>query len=501
MTDITGHILAVDDNRMNRIKLKANLESQGHTVALAEDGESALAQMRGEPFDAVLLDILMPGKDGYAVLQEMKSDTALRDLPVIVISSLDEIESAVRCIELGAEDYLPKPFDPVLLRARLRASLEKKKLRDLERAYVQQEVMLRQNEKLATLGKLSAGMAHELNNPVAAVLRGTQHMAAAIQRQLDAQLTLGRTGLSAEQVETLAAISQQAEKEANRADDLDAITRSEREAALEDWLDDAGMNNGWELAPDLVEMGYDGDKLAQLTADFSPDQVSHVVDWAASRYAMFGILREICQGSNRVAEIVRALKSFTYLDQAPVQNVDIRRGLDDTLIILRSKLKRGVKVSRDYADDLPPIEARGTELNQVWTNIIDNAVDAMDGQGDIRLRTRWEDPWVVVEIEDNGPGIPQEIQGQLFDPFFTTKSPGKGTGLGLNISHNIVVQKHGGNLTVDSNPGKTVFRVELPVRQPDDAESDSPVYTPPPMQSGIDESSERRPMDFTGRYE
>jgi signal transduction histidine kinase len=338
---------------------------------------------------------------------------------------------------------------------------------------VQQEVMLRQNEKLATLGKLSAGMAHELNNPVAAVLRGTEHMAAAIQRQLDAQLALGRSGLSAGQVDTLAAISQQAEAQANRSNNLDAITRSEREADLEDWLYEIGMDNGWELAPGLVEMGYDGEKLARLAAGFSSAQVAYVVDWAASRYAMFGILREICQGSNRVAEIVRALKSFTYLDQAPVQNVDIHRGLDDTLIILRSKLKRGVAVTRDYADDLPPLEARGTELNQVWTNIIDNAVDAMDGEGAILLRTRWEDPWVVVEIEDNGPGIPEEVQGQLFDPFFTTKAPGKGTGLGLNISHNIVVQKHGGHITVDSRPGKTRFRIELPIRLPEADEEDS----------------------------
>jgi signal transduction histidine kinase len=470
MADVQGHILAVDDNRMNRIKLSANLESQGHTVVLAEDGESALERMRNEAFDVVLLDILMPGMDGFDVLQKMKSDVSLRDLPVIVISSLDEIESAVRCIELGAEDYLSKPFDPVLLKARLRATLEKKKLRDLERAYVQQEVMLRQNEKLATLGKLSAGMAHELNNPVAAVLRGTEHMAAAIRRQLDAQLALGRSGLSTEQVDTLAALSQRAEQKANHTLDFDAITRSELEADLEDWLDEAGVDNAWELAPGLVEMGFDAGELTLLTTGFSPDQVRYVLDWAASRFLMFGVLREICQGSNRVAEIVRALKSFTYLDQAPVQNVDIHGGLDDTLIILRGKLKRGVFVSRDYADNVPLIEARGTELNQVWTNIIDNAVDAMDGEGEIHLRTRWEEPWVVVEIEDNGPGIPDSNQGQLFDPFFTTKAPGKGTGLGLNISHNIIVQKHGGHISVSSRTGKTVFRIQLPVCQPEAGE-------------------------------
>ena len=164
MVEEHGHILVVDDNRMNRLKLSLSLEQQGHTVGLAEDGQQAIDILARKSFDVVLLDIIMPGLDGYHVLERVKSDPVLRDIPVIVISALDEIDSAVRCIEIGAEDYLPKPFNPVLLRARLNASLQKKKLRDLEKAYLQQEVMLRQSEKLATIGKLSAGMAHELNN-------------------------------------------------------------------------------------------------------------------------------------------------------------------------------------------------------------------------------------------------------------------------------------------------------------------------------------------------
>ena len=382
---------------------------------------------------------------------------------VIVISALDEIESAVRCIELGAEDYLSKPFDPVLLKARLRATLEKKKLRDLERAYVQQEVMLRQNEKLATLGKLSAGMAHELNNPVAAVLRGSEHMTHAIERQMKAQLALCQTNLTGTQVAKLTTLSSQAEQAAGNTGELDALARSEQEMALEDRLDEAGVASAWELAPSLVDMDYNQTRLAELADAFGFDQLEHTLEWAASRFLMFRLLSEIDEGSSRVAEIVRALKSFTYLDQAPLQNVNIHAGLDDTLIMLRGKLKRGVNVHRAYAENLPLIEARGTELNQVWTNIIDNAIHAMGGQGELHLRTSWQDPWVVVEIEDNGPGIPDPIQGQLFDPFFTTKPPGEGTGLGLNISHNIIVQKHGGTLSVTSEPGQTIFQAKLPV--------------------------------------
>ena len=178
---------------------------------------------------------------------------------------------------------------------------------------------------------------------------------------------------------------------------------------------------------------------------------------------MYSILNEIGEGAGRMAEIVKALKTYTYLDQAPVQNVDVHEGLDNTLVMLRSKLKRGVVVLRDYDEDLPLIEAYGSELNQVWTNIIDNAIGAMNGEGEITLRTRAEGEYVVVEIEDNGPGIPEAIKGQIFDPFFTTKAPGEGTGLGLNISHNIIVQKHKGEISVDSRPGSTCFQVKLPL--------------------------------------
>jgi len=173
-------------------------------------------------------------------------------------------------------------------------------------------------------------------------------------------------------------------------------------------------------------------------------------------------LEEIRQGANRISEIVKALKAYSYMDQAPVQSVDIHEGLDNTLVVLRSKLKPGITVHRQYAPDLPKIQAYGSELNQVWTNLIDNAIDAMNGEGEITLRTHLDGQWVVVEVIDNGPGIPQEIQGKLFDPFFTTKPPGKGTGLGLNITHNIVVEKHHGRINIHSHPGQTTFEVSLP---------------------------------------
>ena len=458
-----GNILVVDDNRMNRIKLSRSLEQEGHAVHLAEGGEQALDVLVAQPFDVVLLDILMPGMDGFQLLEAIKLDPELRDIPVIVISALDEIESAVRCIEMGAEDYLPKPFNPVLLRARLNASLQKKRLRDLEKAYLQQEVTLRQSEKLATLGKLSAGMAHELNNPAAAAQRGAAQLQATFSNLQQTHLKLGELSLDESQIETLLALDTLAQERAKEPAELDSLKRSDREDEVEAWLQEKGIENAWDVAPTLVNLGYDCDALNTLVASFDRVQFRAVIEWLSDTHTIYSLLEEIGQGTGRISEIVRALKDYTYLDQAPVQAVDIHDGLDSTLVILRSKLRKGVTVRREYDPDLPQIQALGSQLNQVWTNIIDNAIGALNGDGEIILRTRHDDLWVIVEIEDNGSGIPEEIIPILFEPFSTTKPPGKGTGLGLNISHNIVVQKHQGRIDVHSRPGKTRFEVRLPL--------------------------------------
>ncbi len=463
MAEVHGQILVVDDNRMNRIKLMRSLEQQGHTVGLAEDGQQALDLLKAQPFDVVLLDIIMPGMDGYEVLETIKGDPELRDIPVIVISAVDEMDSAVRSIEMGAEDYLPKPFNPVLLRARLHSSLQKKKLRDLEKAYLQQEVMLRQSEKLATLGKLSAGMAHEMNNPAAAAQRGAAQLQAAFGNLQRTHLKLGELDLSASQLASLLALDELAQQRGKEPADLDSLARSDLEYELETWLDERKIGDAWELAPVLVNLGYDQGELEAMAAQFTPIQLPAVIDWLSCTYTIYSLLEEIGQGTGRITEIVKALKGYTYLDQAPIQTVCIHDGLDSTLVILRSKLKPGVTVHRDYAPDLPKIQAYGSELNQVWTNLIDNAIDAMNGAGEITLRSGYDDQWLIIEVEDNGPGIPEDVQLHLFDPFFTTKPPGQGTGLGLNISHNIIVQKHQGRIDVYSQPGQTRFEVRLPL--------------------------------------
>lgn len=460
----SGDILVVDDNRLNRMKLSRSLEQQGHQVVLAENGQEALDILANQSFDVVLLDIIMPEMDGYEVLGRMKADANLRNIPVIVISALDEMDSAVRCIEMGAEDYLPKPFNPVFLRARLEASLRKKKLRDLERAFLQQEVTLRQNEKLATLGRLSAGMAHELNNPAAAAVRGANQLEEAVAQLQQAIFHFNQLELSEDQTAILNELEGTVREKAGQPSSLDPLTRSDREFEVETWLEEHGIEEGWRFAPTLVNLGYDNRELRGFAEPFNGDQLAAVLGWLDGTHNTYNLLKELGQGAGRISEIVQALKTFTYMDQAPVQNIDIHDGLENTLVMLHSKLKEGIVVSRHYDHNLPHIEAYGSELNQVWTNLIDNAIYAMNGQGEISLKTYQDGNWLVVEITDNGPGIPEDAQAQIFDPFFTTKPPGSGSGLGLNISHNIITQKHEGSITVDSQPGRTCFQVKLPVR-------------------------------------
>ena len=327
------------------------------------------------------------------------------------------------------------------------------------------EARLRQSERMAQLGTLTAGLAHELNNPAAAVRRGADQLREAIAEYVAKLAALPAAGIdltSDERARKLVAADRPG------IETLDALARSDLEDEIEDRLDALGVDEPWKLVSELADAGITGDDVDAVRADFGDVAAVDMLHASAAAYGAYGLLHEVEEGASRLSAIVGALKSYSYLDQAPVQEIDVTTGLDDTLLILKMKLA-DIEVRREYSDDLQPIQAFGSELNQVWTNLIDNAADALiDAEVEnpaITLRAFPEERSIVVEVEDNGPGVPEEIQPRIFDAFFTTKPPGAGTGLGLDISYSIVVHKHGGDLTLDSVPGRTVFRTTLPAEQ------------------------------------
>jgi signal transduction histidine kinase len=323
------------------------------------------------------------------------------------------------------------------------------------------EAMLRQSEKMAALGTLSAGLAHELNNPAAAAKRSAVLLAGAMEEWQALSGELDSAALDTRQRQSLQALRGELAKRASASAPLDPLARSDREGETEAWLQDHGFDRAWELAPTLVGSGWDSRALQGIAETFGTATVQ-VVRWLASGMTVHSLVDDVSKSSERISEIVKAVKSYSYLDQAPIQEIDVHEGLENTLVIMRHKLKQGVHVTRQYTPDLPHIEAYGSELNQVWTNIVDNAIDAMQGKGELVLRTLRNDDSVVVEITDNGPGMPPEVAARVFEPFFTTKPPGLGTGLGLHVSYNIV-EKHHGRIEIQSQPGGTTFKVTLPL--------------------------------------
>jgi signal transduction histidine kinase len=326
------------------------------------------------------------------------------------------------------------------------------------------ESMLIQNEKMAALGTLAAGLAHELNNPAAAIRRSAAQLRDTLAERERLAAVLNTLIEDPHQKEVLGALQAESMKRTVAPPPHDPLTLSEQEDQLQDWLEDHDVGQAWELAPALVSSALERRELERLADRFSPEQLPVVVRWLAANSSVYDLLEEVGKSAEAMSEIVRAVKTYSYLDQAPIQEVDVRESLENTLVLLRPKIKAGVSIKRDYADDVPRVEAYGSELNQVWTNIIDNAIDAMQAQGELALHTRASDGGVTVDIVDNGPGIDSELQPRIFEPFFTTKAPGVGTGLGLHIVYNIVVHKHHGRIQVSSKPGETRFRVELPVR-------------------------------------
>jgi signal transduction histidine kinase len=326
----------------------------------------------------------------------------------------------------------------------------------------QNESLLHQQEKMAALGTMSAGLAHELNNPAAAAQRSASQLRETQSRWLELTHQIERTAFQEGRKDWLDDFIQETSKRFETPLKLNTLEKIDLVDQLQTWLEASGVESAWEFGPAMVSFGWNSEALEELKSSLPQPLFTLTIQWLGAGCLMMGLLSEVLQTTERISQIVHAVKSYTYLDQAPLLEVDVHEGLESTLVILQHKLKKGVTVRREYSPNLPHIQAYASELNQVWTNIIDNSVDAMNGKGEIKIKTYEEDHRVVVEITDSGPGIPEDIQSRIFEPFFTTKAPGKGTGLGLHISHDIIANRHHGQLLVESKPGETKFKVILP---------------------------------------
>ena len=328
------------------------------------------------------------------------------------------------------------------------------------------ETMVSQRERINALGTLTAGLTHELNNPAASAVRAVSELRTRVAAMREKLRWLARREIEPEHLYRLMDLQTKAVERAAHPPRLSAIETSDREDEMGEWLDERGVEGAWDLAPIFVAGGLDTDWAQEVADSVEPPMVESSLRWLGYTVETEQLMAEIEDSVTRISTLVGSARQYSQLDRTPYQPVDIHAGLDATLVMLGGKLKAGIEVVKDYAPDLPLVPGYAAELNQVWTNMIDNAVQAMDGEGTLTLRTAREGDLVLVEIGDDGPGIAPESRSRVFEPFFTTKAVGQGTGLGLDISYRIVVNRHRGDIVVQSRPGDTRFQVRLPVEEP-----------------------------------
>jgi signal transduction histidine kinase len=364
-----------------------------------------------------------------------------------------------RMIRLHRQHF-PELIQRIPLLAERLVGLMSDRIREVTRTETQQE-------KLMALGKLSAGLAHELNNPAAAARRSAQALMTALENVRQASLQLLRHPTTEAQRLAIFQFERKAAENstAKMKEDADALELSDREEEIAAWLEKQSFHEPWKISAILAESGVTTTEMESLKAVVGDGVIGDAVQRVAAIITIFGLVKEIENSTRRISDLVAAVKRYSYMDQTSLQEVDLREDLENTLKIFGHRLKTGVAVVHNYDEALPRVCAYGGELNQVWTNLIDNAIDAMQGKGELRVTTCKELDYAVVEIEDNGPGIPAEIQSRIFEPFFTTKKVGEGTGLGLDTAARIV-RRHHGFIEVESEPGNTCFTVRLPFKQP-----------------------------------
>ena len=499
---------AAQEDLLHQIRLFSGLADQdlksiekGEEVWF-EAGDKIIDEGEHDTFYALLdgnVDVILRDGSKEAVLYSFESGDHFGELPIILGWS-DHKCGAYATKKSHLLRWDEDAFWRMLYDS---PSLVRQILRKMAQSLSMLETVLQQNQKLIALGGLAAGLAHELNNPAAAANRTVTQLSDSIQEsRLLVQKLNVQHGMTAQQWSYLSELRKETlmpdlnpisrysslNENSSTPSNLtmnDPIAQAEQEDEIIDWLRSHGVNDGWNLASDLVNAGLTIDKLNDIAADAASSQSSttgtkndnntieqenlllqDILSWLNATTRVDRLLYEIKSSTTRISELISAVKSYSYMDQAPLQDVDIHNGLESTLTMLQHKLKEAdVTVIRDYDSNLPHINAIGNELNQVWTNLIDNAIEGIGKHGTITIRTKNEgNSQILVEIADNGSqGIPKEVQSRIFEPFFTTKEPGKGTGLGLSISHRIITQTHKGDINFSSRPGETRFQIRLPI--------------------------------------